>query len=84
MIISVSISFGFLINKFFKYISSSSKKLSRIYEKIPSLDKRIKTVNHIAKIMPDDNDDLVTYKAMVDVTGDNLEESISDIKKDLN
>ncbi len=84
MIIAVSISFGLLINRFLKFVSTSSGKLLKISSNISNLDERIKTVNHIANIMPDDNEDIITYKAMVDITGDNLEETISEIKNDLN
>ena len=34
--------------------------------------------------MPDDNESTVTYKALFDVTADNLKETITEIKKDLN
>ncbi|KZS39978.1 hypothetical protein AWE51_10075 [Aquimarina aggregata] len=84
MIIIIACSFGYFSNKFLKYISTSTNRLSKISNNIPNLDDRIKTVNDIAKIMPDDNEDMVTYKAMVDVTGDNLKETITEIKKDLN
>ncbi len=84
MIILIACSFGFCMNKFLRYISTSTKRLLEISNKIPNLDLRIKTVNDIANIMPDDNEDLVTYKTMVDVTGDNLKETITEIKKDLN
>ncbi len=84
MIILVSISFGILINRFLRFTSSSTNKLLKVQSNIPNLDKRIRTVNDIASIMPDDNEDIVTYKAMVDVTGDNLKETITEIKKDLN
>ncbi|MBQ0733420.1 hypothetical protein J9332_03805 [Aquimarina celericrescens] len=75
---------SYAISTFLRSTTKKITQLKSISEKIPSLDKRIKTVNDIANIMPDDNDDLVTYKAMVDVTGDNLEETITEIKKDLN
>ncbi len=80
----VSIFASFAISRLLQSVTKKISKLKSISEKIPNLDKRIKTVNDIASIMPDDNDDLVTYKAMVDVTGDNLKETITEIKKDLN
>ena len=48
-----------------------------------TLDQRIEQVNDIANIMPDDNEDILTYKVLMDVTGDNLQETASEIKKDL-
>ncbi|WP_281989851.1 hypothetical protein [Aquimarina aggregata] len=80
----VSIFASFAISKLLQSITEKLSRLKSISEKIPNLDHRIKTVNDIAKIMPDDNEDMVTYKAMVDVTGDNLKETITEIKKDLN
>ncbi len=84
MLITVSITFGILVHKFLTYVSASSIKLLKVQSKIPNLDQRIKTVNDIARIMPDDNDSVATYKSMVDITGDHLQETITEIKKDLN
>ncbi len=81
MALGISISIAILINKYLKSISEASKKYYKISDSIPLLDKRVKTVNDIAKIMPSDNKDIVTYKAMVDITGDNLNDVISEIKK---
>lgn len=75
---------SFAISKLLRSITNKLLKLKSISEKIPTLDRRIKTVNDIASIMPDDNEDIITYKLMVDVTGDNLKEVITEIKKDLN
>ena len=34
--------------------------------------------------MPSSNEDIATYKTMVDITGDNLKYVVSEIKKELN
>ncbi len=83
MLVLVSLLFGYLINQLLKYLSTTTNRLSKISDKIPRLDHRIKTVNDIANIMPDDNKDIITYKAMVDVTGDDLNKTILEIKKEL-
>ncbi|WP_438712648.1 hypothetical protein ACSTS3_10490 [Aquimarina muelleri] len=84
MALSISISIGVLINKYLKSIAEIPKRFYNISNNIPLLDKRIKTVNEIAKIMPSNNEDIATYKTMVDITGDNLKYVVSEIKKELN
>ncbi len=74
---------GSLINKYLKFIGTIPRKYVNVRNNIPALDKKIKTVNDIAKIMPS-NDNTITYKAMVDVTGDKLNYIVSEIKKELN
>ncbi|MFC5047678.1 hypothetical protein [Aquimarina hainanensis] len=75
--------FSLAITRFIQYVSKSTIKLAIISNQIPDLDKKIKTVNEIANIMPE-KDGIITYKTLVDVTGDKLTESVSKIKQGLN
>ena len=84
MLILTALSFSYFISKLMRFLATSSKKLLSISSKLPRLKKDIQNVSNIAHIMPSDNEDLVTYKAMVDVTSENLMEAVGDIKKDLN
>ncbi len=72
-----------MISKLLGSITKRLSKLKSISERIPDLDHSIKTVNDIADIMPNDKKEIITYKAMVDVTGDDLSETMLEIKKDL-
>lgn len=82
-IIILSIIIGFLTNRFLQSMSSIPLKLYKAEKNVNELDKKVQRINHIAKIMPEDNEHLVTYKSMIDVSGENLEETVSKIKKDL-
>lgn len=84
MALGISISIGTIINRYLKSVAEIPKKYYKISNNIPLLDKRVKTVNDIAKIMPSNNEDISTYKSLVDVTGDNLNDVMSEIKKELN
>ncbi len=69
----------------FMLLKSVTKKLvtlNSLSEKIPKLHSDIEYVNGIADLMPDD-DKMVTYKAMLDSTGDDLRDKYEDIEKDL-
>ncbi|WP_459212014.1 hypothetical protein [Aquimarina rhabdastrellae] len=82
-VIILSIIGSYIVSKGLKKISDHLLRINRIEKQIPELDNNIKQVNEIAKIMPSDNVDIITYKAMIDVTGDQLNGSLSNIKKEL-
>ncbi len=69
----------------FMLLKSISKKLltlNSLSEKIPKLHSDIEYINGIADLMPED-DNTITYKAMLDSTGDDLRNKYEDIERDL-
>ncbi len=78
----ISISSAYVIYNLLKISTQKLKALHSVSEKIPKLESDIEYVNGIADLMPE-NEDTVTYKAMLDTTGDDLRETYIKIKKDL-
>ena len=65
-----------------KLITNKLKTLNTITEQIPKLKSDIEYINGIADLMPE-NDTTVTYKAMLDATGDDLRNTYKKIEKDI-
>ncbi len=65
-----------------KPISKKLLTLNSLSEKIPKLHSDIEYINGIADLMPED-DNTITYKAMLDSTGDDLRNKYEDIERDL-
>lgn len=82
-IILISVLTAYSINKMLKTVTARLKTLNNISIQIPKLKSDIEYVNGIADIMPE-NDDLITFKAMLDNTGDDLKKTYDKIQNDLN
>lgn len=82
LIVIASLSSVFF-DRLLRYSSTSLVKLSNISEDVQDIERQTKTINDIANIMSS-NDKTVSFKAMIDVTGDNLNDSIDSINQELN
>ncbi|TPN82755.1 hypothetical protein [Aquimarina algicola] len=78
----VSILSSYAIFMLLKPISKKLLTLNSLSEKIPKLHSDIEYINGIADLMPED-DNTITYKAMLDSTGDDLRNKYEDIERDL-
>jgi hypothetical protein len=77
-----SITTSYFIYRLLKSISKKLKTLNAISNKIHKLAPDIEYVNGIADLMPD-SEDTVTYKAMLDTTGDDLRKTYKTIEEEL-
>ncbi len=81
-IIVVSAAISLAAVKYFSSIKSSVAKLSRVATTLPFLKKDIDVVNNLANIMPE-KEDTVVFKAMLDVTGEDLNRKLSAVEREL-
>jgi hypothetical protein len=82
-IIILSLISSYLLFFLIKRTTKNTVRLSNIARNLKSLEGDSKTINDIANIMPS-KDETVTYKAMIDVTGENIGESIKKIDNEIN
>lgn len=73
---------SYSIFKLLQSISKRLNKLNKISRKISKLEPDINYINGIADLMPM-TDGIETYKAMIDVTGDDLMNTYKTIEKEL-
>ncbi|QHI36551.1 hypothetical protein IMCC3317_19140 [Kordia antarctica] len=82
-IIILSLISSYLLFFLIKRTTKNTVRLSNIARNLKSLEGESKTINDIANIMPS-KDETVTYKAMIDFTGENIGESIKKIDNEIN
>ena len=63
-------------------ITKKLKILNSISDKIPKLAPDIEYINGIADLMPE-SENTITYKAMLDLTGDDLRKTYKTIEEEL-
>lgn len=78
----VSILASYAIYKMLQSVTKKLKKLNSISKEIPKLEHDIDYINGIADLMPE-NEETVTYKAMLDTTGDDLKRTYRNIENEL-
>ena len=80
--ILVALLFSFALLMLFKKVNNNFKKLQFIHQKLPLLKRDVDLVSDISTIMPEDKE-AVSFKAIIDVTGEDLQKNVNEIKKAL-
>ncbi|WP_146169842.1 hypothetical protein [Kordia periserrulae] len=82
-IIILSLLVSYLFSILIKRTTKNAVRLSNIGRNVKVLQDDSKTINDIASIMPS-KEETITYKAMIDVTGDSIDSSIQKIENEIN